>query len=299
MAPKKQGYFPPGFRPGGDNTTLLEGVAGNLRPQANFSTYVATFYPTDFVQMLADGRQVEQLWRPGTLHPMHFPPGEQLTLEGILQTLFPGREHPGLYTPPEQIYLAATTFQWLFTAMLMSVPATLPPNIFANFMLYVTLPLAMFQQKMQTLMGGGALHFSGADAFWGDDLHLNFSFSPRSAVLLFAFGLSIKKMACTTFQVGQLVTLGSGRPNNFGCSWCPLTPSGTGVIWITFSLCREKDPLLWTTFLKKAAACFRESPWWRLFHLPVNRQLWDATTQSQTWDFIPRELWQAMARPRL
>ena len=68
---------------------------------------------------------------------------------------------------------------------------TLSPATFAIFYLCATLPLVMFNQKMQALLSGQALSFTGADTFWGDS-HFNFSFSPRSALLLFSFGLSIQ-----------------------------------------------------------------------------------------------------------
>ena len=39
---------------------------------------------------------------------------------------------------------------------------------------------------------GRGFILSGGDSFWGDGQHLNFSFSPRSSLLLFAFGLTIQ-----------------------------------------------------------------------------------------------------------
>ena len=39
--------------------------------------------------------------------------------------------------------------------------------------------------------------------------------------------------------------------------------------------------------------------WWRLFHLPVPRRLYEQVTQGAVWDQIPRQLWQAMGRARL
>ena len=124
--------------------------------------------------------QREQVWETGTPHPLSLDFRDRPSPGRLLQVLYPGREHPGVYTPVEQLYLAQTTFRWLFDDFLLNVPLSLPPQSFANFFIYATLPVAMFNVKLQSLLSGQALNFTGQDAFWGDS-RLNFSFTPRSA----------------------------------------------------------------------------------------------------------------------
>lgn len=74
--------------------------AGELpRPTANFSTYVTPIEPANFVQMLQDGRQVEQVWPTGTIHPLGTHIEVRPQPEQILAHLYPGREHNGSPTP--------------------------------------------------------------------------------------------------------------------------------------------------------------------------------------------------------
>ena len=149
-------------------------------PAATLSLCAAQIYPADFVQLLSAGRQREQVWETGTPHPLSLDFRDRPSPERLLQVLYPGREHPSVYTPVEQLYLAQTTFRWLFDNFLLNVPLSLPPQSLANFFIYVTLPVAVFNVKLQSLLSGQALNFTGQDAFWGDS-SLNFSFTPRSA----------------------------------------------------------------------------------------------------------------------
>ena len=199
---------------------------------------------------------------------------------------------------------------------------TLSPVTFANFYLYATLPAAMFKQKMQVLLSGQSLSFSGADAFWGDS-HFNFSFSPRSALLLFSFGLSIQLRGNIRHQsVGRLCTFGF-RPSlsyflhlvSHFAVWNeryldffhgdPIAGSADFALSDarvagnvakrggTFAPDQRRWVLHWNG-LDRA-----DSPWCRLVHLPVHRQLYQPITNSMVWDQVPRELWQSMARARL
>ncbi|CAE7834118.1 unnamed protein product [Symbiodinium sp. CCMP2592] len=264
-------------------------------------------------------RQLEQLWHTGTPYP------GGPNAEMVLQTLYPGRQHPGLYTPPEQVLLAATTFQWVFQTMLMGVPATLSPQVFCNFMLWTTFPVAMMNMKMQTLLSGGSLHFSGADSFWSEG-HWNWSWSPRSALLLFSFGLSIQlRSGIRHPNVGALCTVGF-RPTLRYFQYLTNAFQVWNRRYLDYFLAVPRDSQLLLNFANDDQRCMlqstvilchpgrdgyflcdqlnnmfnrEDSPWWRLYHLPIQRRLWNAATQSQTWDQVPREMWQVAARPRL
>ena len=78
------------------------------------------------------------------LHPLCLHFQDRPSQERLLQALYPGREHPGVYVPVEELYLAQTTFRWLFENFLVSVPMSLLPQLFANVYLYATLPVATF-----------------------------------------------------------------------------------------------------------------------------------------------------------
>ena len=184
----------------------------------------------------------------------------------------------------------------------------------------------MFNLKLRSLLSGQALNFSGGDAFWGDS-HFNFSFTPRSALLLFSFGLSIQlRNGVRHPAVGTLLT-SDFRPtleyfsqlvsqyevwNRRYLDYFMAIPA-TGRVTLTFQTADHRAMLEsaivlllpanddghficngLNTLLDRA-----ESPWWRLSHLPVPRRLYEQVTQGAVWDQIPRQLWQGMARARL
>eukprot|EP00439_Symbiodinium_sp_Y106_P078095 s3556_g16.t3 len=264
-----------------------------------------------------------EVWETGTPHPLSLDFRDRPSPGRLLQVLYPGREHPGVYTPVEQLYLAQTTFRWLFDNFLLNVPLSLPPQSLANFFIYVTLPVAMFNVKLQSLLSGQALNFTGQDAFWGNS-HLNFSFTPRSALLLFSFGLSIQlRNGVHHPAVGALLTFGF-RPtlqyfshlvsqyavwNRRYLDYFMAIPAN-GQVTLTLQTADERAMLqsaivlLHPTYDDGYFICNglnallerADSPWWRLFHLPVPRRLYEQVTQGAVWDQIPRQLWQAMGR---
>ena len=181
-------------------------------------------------------------------------------------------------------------------------------------MLHMTMPLRLFHSKWQSVATAG-LNFSGSDAFWGDGERLNLSFSPRSAALLFSFGLSIQDLRGTRHaNVGQLVTFGFRPtfelwtyPTNNGSLWgrrymdyfLPLprnislcldfaTVVGRCTVQTSFVLAHfaADDGYFMTDGLNRMFS-MPNSTFWRLFHVPVQRELFYRVTQSPTWDLVP------------
>ena len=140
------------------------------------------FEPPTFVDMLASGRQVERLWLPNTPHPLLLE--EMPDLNRIAATLYPGRERRQLWTPVELLYIRHSTLAWLFNTLLPGGPPTLSSQIFCNFMLGITMPAALFNEKWRNVATTG-LTFSGAGSLWGDGEHLNLAF-PRGLHFYFS-----------------------------------------------------------------------------------------------------------------
>ena len=141
------------------------------RMLADFSSFVRTFQPSDFAQILADGRQVEQLWKIGETF-RSIPVGNLETLPEVFEVLFPGRSHPGFWTPPELFLIRYTTFAQLLQTLLPGVPATLSAEHFCQFMVYTALPLVTFRRKVETLWRHGEFTLQSSDVFWRLQLHI-------------------------------------------------------------------------------------------------------------------------------
>ena len=187
-------------------------------------------------------------------------------------------------------------------------------------------PWQRFNLKLQSPLSGHALNSTCADAFWGDS-HFNFSFTPRSVCYFLYLGLSIQlRSNIRHHAVGPLLTFGF-RPtleyfshsvsqyalwNRRYLDYFVAIPT-TGQVTLTFQTADHRAMLQSAIALLHPAnhedyfCCHglnalldrAESSWWRLFHLPVPRQLYEQVTQGAVWAQIPRQLWQGMARARL
>ena len=113
------------------------------------------------------------------------------SLPALAATLYPGREHPGVYTAAELWIISNTMFHFLFRYALPGVPRTLGDDM-ATFMIWVTFPSTLLVPKLLQVLRGGLFELRGDECIWLSDQVLNFSFSPRSALLMFTFGLSIR-----------------------------------------------------------------------------------------------------------
>ena len=293
------------------------------RLAGDFTSFNRLFNPDDFVAILSSGRQREQLWRPGTTFEQ-IPPGDAHTLPMLFQELFPGRNDFGSWTPPELTFIQATTFVQVFRTLMPNVPPVLDPATFCNFMVWTTMPLVTFERKMDTLFRAGTFTLASADIFWGERT-LNFSFSPRSAYLLYTFGFSIMERSGLTFPqlLPGIVTVGfrltATRWQNF---------LDTGKCWnrryidyfvalqntsITFSAQDDADKctlqsmvvlhhrMQQYTLVQALNQLFDhpQGPFSRLFHVPIHNTFWNVVMRVQQWDFIPRQVLQGTLRARL
>ena len=293
------------------------------RMLADFSSFVRTFQPSDFAQMLADGRQVEQLWSIGETF-RSIPVGNLETLPEVFEVLFPGRSHQGFWTPPELFLIRYTTFAQLLQTLLPGVPATLSAEHFCQFMVYTTLPLVTFRRKVETLWRHGEFTLQSSDVFWGQQV-LNFSFSARSAFLLYIFGFSFLERSGVTFPqlLPGFVTLG------FRLSlerWAYFL--NHHIMWnrkyidfflairdasITFRASEPTDAATLcscvvlshhaaTSAMVSGMNSLFDSPtaqYFRLYHLPIHQHFWQAVMNLRDWDFIPRAVLQCTLRARL
>ena len=171
--------------------------------QGYFSHYNRWYNDEDFVGMLRGGFQSEQI----TLWDLF----ARLPLPFYLHKLFPA-VGPTFYTNLEMALL--TTVQFI----VFNVPASLPPpELFANFMVYMTLPEKLFARIFAPVISGpmegrnfGPITLRIQDAPWFGDF-LNLCFTPRSAFLMFTFSLSFMQRNGQTFPqiaMDRPITLG-------------------------------------------------------------------------------------------
>ena len=114
-------------------------------------------------------------------------------LPRLAATLFPGKEHPRLWTNFELSLVQVTVFQLVFRQPLPGVPRTLNANENVYFHGVGELPRELLVPRLQNTLHGQAFVLQGSDCTWGSNGFLNFSFSPRSALLMLLFGLSIRR----------------------------------------------------------------------------------------------------------
>ncbi|CAE7861290.1 unnamed protein product [Symbiodinium microadriaticum] len=298
--------------------------------QPTFSMYNAQYEPATFRDLLRT-RQCEQVWLPGQLWP-GIPPWETLpvlpnalllsSLPPLAATLYPGRENPGVYTAAELWIISHTMFHFLFKYPLPGVPRTLGDDM-ATFMIWITFPSTLLVPKLLQVLRGGLFELRGDECAWLSNQVLNFSFSPRSALLLFTFGLSIRlQQGLSNPAYGRMLTtiglrlswtrwntlLSASRIWNrrYLDYFIGMMPTTTFVLHpstdaATLSgmvvLLHQVEP----DYLVHALnSTFNNSRvFYRLFHLPVPARAYEALTNSHWWDEVPRELLQHYARPRL
>ena len=304
--------------------------------QANFSTYAAAFEPRTF-QALLFQRQREQLWLPqqqqlwpgipdfpdATLMPQRLMELSLQHLPVLASTLYPGREHPALWTNFELQVVARTYFAFVVRQLMPNVPRTLNVQSMCTFMLWVTYPLVTLVPRFADIFSGQPFQLCGSDCVWGSNNTLNFSFSPRSALLMFIFGLSIRHQAGHpnfTHLGHTLVTLGFrlrwekwnellAASNLWNRRYLDYFVGMTGTVYLhpvldkatiqsMVTLTHPLDPYFAVDVLNRTFS--RDQPdFYRLYHIPVPTFAWQALQWNMTWDFVPRELFQHFARPRL
>ena len=80
----------------------------------------------------------------------------------------------------------------MFRQPLPGVPRTLNADEMRTFMVWVSFPSELLVPRLQNTLHGQAFVLQGSDCTWGSNGFL-FSFSPRSALLMLLFGLSIRR----------------------------------------------------------------------------------------------------------
>ena len=170
----------------------------------NFSDYRRWVPKETFVSTLLSGQQVEQLYVPGTKEP-HLLAYHYLKSRFCLTRLIPNFSDATMYTVFERRLWSATEFT--FTWPSLRVEELCPPvdpqlcplrkEDFCPFMLWVTLPReylrVMTDCTLQSTWNFGMI--TEQVSFMGD--HFNFSFSPRSSLLLHTFNISISQVQGT------------------------------------------------------------------------------------------------------
>ena len=219
--------------------------------QGYFSHFNRWYNDVDFVELLRGGFQSEQItfWDLFARMPHGF----------YIETLFP-HVGPTFYTQLEIALLAAVQF------MVFTIPDGVPrPELYAHFMVYMTLPEKLFISIFAPLVcgpveGRGTRNYEPItlriqDAPWFGDF-LNLYFSPRSAFLMFTFSLSFMQRNGHTFpQVAE------DRPITFGFRPCFEFMQDFG---------RSADIAMWNRwhfdyFLRAKAFTFGTLELWTLF----------------------------------
>ena len=194
-----------------------------------------------------------------------------------------------------------TMFQLVFRRPLL--PRILDANEMCTFMVWVTFPSELLVAR-------------------GSNGYLNFSFSPRSALLMFFFGLSIRR------QQGQpdLAHMSMATTLGFRLSWRRWGELlAASSVWNrryvdyfvalsgTLQLAHQVDA---ATLQSMVTLVHPVAPYmgvdamndllsrpngnfYRLCHLPIPAHAWGTVLSSPWWDSVPRELLQHFARPRL
>ena len=175
--------------------------------RVNFSEYRRWIPKETFYEIVATGQQLEQLYVPGSKEP-HILAYHNLKSKVCMTRLVPNFSDSSMYTLFEQRIWSGTEFTFMWPNL--RVEELYPPSIqmdpelcplrkedFCPFMLWVTLPRdyvkAMMNCTLETGWNFGML--IQEVAYMGE--HFNFAFSPRSALLLHAFNISISQVQGT------------------------------------------------------------------------------------------------------
>ena len=95
------------------------------------------------------------------------------SLPALAATLYPGREHPGVYTAAELWIMSNTMFHFLFRYPLPGVPRTLGDDM-ATFMIWITFPSTLLVPKLLQVLRGGLFELRGDECAWLSNQVLNF-----------------------------------------------------------------------------------------------------------------------------
>ena len=160
------------------------------------------------MEILASGQQLEQLYLPGFQENYSTLALNSLRSKMCMARLVPNFSDSTMYTVFERRIWSGTEFTFMWPNL--RVESLYPPSIqmnpalcplrkedFCPFMLWVTLPRDYVRAMMHhTLETGWNFGMVGPEmAYMGE--HFNFAFSPRSALLLHAFNISISQVQGT------------------------------------------------------------------------------------------------------
>ena len=205
MAPKKLEPLPPGVSP----ATLVSEETVADRPE--FRTFRRWYSPQQFLETLRSGGQVERLRLQRFVNPDF-----RVQEARIFDLLYPGLHRPDLrlYTPVE-----VELFRPGRSSLLWPSRPPLPQHFnelrLMDFMAWITIPGSTFTFVMERAQQTGLFTLSATEVL-GAPEHINFSLSPRSALLLYSFQLSISERGGRRYTLGgpqdNLVTIGLQFP---------------------------------------------------------------------------------------
>ena len=189
-----------------------------------------------------------------------------------------------------------------------------------NFMAWITIPRSTFRMVMERAQQTGFFTLN-ANEVLGAPEHINFSLSPRSALLLYSFQLSISERAGQRYTLGgsqdNLVTIGLHFPTDL---FEDLLQRGILKLWnrryIDYFFRFEAfqmpiGPLLFSvTIVHRChpyAVCDFLSRYFadesclhvRFMHIPISHDLWQVVQSNQLENFVPADFVLRSLRSRL
>ena len=248
------------------------------------SNYLTWLHPEHFVHILSSGQQKEQC-------------------EANVPTFHPSQALPRLL-PELTVFTEMERTLWMRQTGLSKtfpVHANVTFDTHTPFMVYLTVPAAYFTFMRTRIQSGESHVFDLKDLPYCGPA-LNFAFSPRSSLLLYAFSLSISQSQGQNFPwtlLDTAVTFGFRLPLN---QW--QTDSGTlkGAVWNRYyldffchfssepiTLSRGTSEMLGTlatmiTFEHQSSILalvnyfanfrYQHSGWYMAMHVPIPENLW-------------------------
>ena len=216
--------------------SLLQTLIVKKMLRLNFSDYRRWIPKQTFYNIVASGQQLEQLYAPGTKEP-HILAYHYLKSKLCLTRLVPNFADSTMYTLFEKRIWSGTEFTFMWPSL--CVEELCPPadpqlcplrkEDFCPFMLWVTLPRdyvkVMTDCTLQSNWNFGMI--TEQVRYMGDDF--NFSFSPRSSLLLHTFNISISQVQGTFRMEDRHGKTGNRMEEHFG----------TGTTWTTLFISRD------------------------------------------------------------
>ena len=189
-----------------------------------------------------------------------------------------------------------------------------------DFMAWITIPGSTFRFVMERAQQTGLFTLSATEVL-GAPEHINFSLSPRSALLLYSFQLSISERGGRRYTLGgpqdNLVTIGLHFPVDL---FEDLLRRGVLKLWkrrfidyffrfqafqmpigpllFSVTIVHRCHPYTVCDFLNRYFAD-EYCPHVRFMHIPLSHDLWQVVQSAQLENFVPAEFVLQTLRSRL